>query len=158
MVIPVCCSSLPWISSHVSRCQVEKNLLLPYKAGVKKSRRMGPKNWPGGRSEAAQHAAVQELSCGESWSLIISPGVFFDSTGALLMPRRFERYLDCSQTPTTEQVLQYVRFEQTHDQEATSRTDMGVSLFMLRASHPAFRPAFCCTDTRPACAKCAGCG
>ena len=69
--------------------------------------------------------------------------------------RSFERYLDCSQTPTTEQVLQYVRFEQTHDQEATSRTDMGVSLFMLRASHPAFRPAFCCTDTRPACAKCA---
>ena len=103
----------PWISSHVSRCQVEKNLLLPYKAGVKKSRRMGPKNWPGGRSEASQHAAAQLLSCGATWSHTFSPGAFFHATGALLMPRTFERYLDRSQIPTTEQVWQCVRSEQT---------------------------------------------
>ena len=61
---------------------------------------------------AAQHVAAQELSCGASWSRTFSPGAFFDATGALLTPRTFERYRDCSQTPTSEQVWRYVRSEE----------------------------------------------
>ena len=54
--------------------------------------------------EQAQHVAAQELSFGASWSRTFSPGAFFDATGALLVPCRFEQYPDRSQTPTTEQV------------------------------------------------------
>ena len=42
--------------------------------------------------------------------------------------------------------------------KALSRTEMGMSLFMLRALRPAFRPALRCADTRLARAKCAGYG